>query len=63
MSALLKEETRVDVRPVNRFPAEVYNAHDDVTPEAVRVIRERADERLAGKKWKKIDGVGKRNVI
>ena len=63
MSALMKDETRLDTRPVHRFPPEVYNAHDDVTPEAVEQMRDRAKEQLTSKKWTKIDGVGKRAAI
>lgn len=63
MSALMKDESRFDARPVDRFPPEVFYAHDDVTPEAVQKMRESAKEHLAGKKWNKIDGVGKRKVI
>lgn len=39
---------------------EKYSEHDDVTPEAVRILNDRAAERLAGKKWRKIDGVSYR---
>lgn len=63
MSALTKDETRLESRPVHRFPPEVYLAHDDVTPEAVAKMRERAQQKLASKSWKKIDGVGKRAAI
>lgn len=62
MSAL-RDERRLEERAADRFPPEVYDAHDDVTPEAVKFMRERAKVHLAGKTWKKIDGVGQRKTI
>ena len=40
----------------NRFPPEVFEPHDDVTPEAVALLRERTKDDLAGRKWKHIGG-------
>jgi hypothetical protein len=60
MSALLKDDTRIEKSMMDRYPPEVFKAHDDVTPEAVKIMRDRADLKLANKKWKKIDGVGQR---
>lgn len=40
------------------FPAECFEYADDVTPEGVAKLRLRAEKKIAGKKWKLIEGFG-----
>lgn len=41
-----------------RFPAEAYDYADDVTPEAVQQIREKASKVIDAEEWEVVDGFG-----
>lgn len=59
MSAPMRRaESHIDARDANRFSPEVYEAHDDVTPEAVEFMRERAAEKVNSSEWEIVDGFG-----
>lgn len=60
MSALMKD---METQQSRTFAVEVFDAHDDVTADGVRQMRDLAHEALSGKKWKRIDGVGHRKIV
>ncbi|WP_375588894.1 hypothetical protein ABWH89_18105 [Hoeflea alexandrii] len=41
-----------------RFPPEAYEYSDDVTPNAVKTMREAANKSLAEDEWEIVDGFG-----
>ena len=41
-----------------RYPPEAYTYDDDVTPEAVAAMREKASKVLAADEWEVVDGFG-----
>lgn len=41
---------------IPEYPSEVYEDHDDVTPEGVAFMKERSKSKIEGRKWKHIDG-------
>lgn len=43
--------------PRRSFPEEVYLPHDDVTPEGIAFLRERAAPKLEGKNFKHVSGL------
>ncbi|MCJ7996102.1 hypothetical protein J5N58_16920 [Rhizobium cremeum] len=59
MSAPMRRaDSHFDDRDASRFPPEVYKSHDDVTPEAVDLMRKRAAEKIGSSDWELIDGFG-----
>lgn len=60
MSALMKD---IETKQPRTFAAEVYEAHEDVTAEGVKQMRDLAHQTLSNKKWKRIDGVGQRKIV
>lgn len=41
-----------------RFPPEAYTYDDDVTPQAVEVMRKKASKIIDSEKWEVVDGFG-----
>lgn len=47
-----------EIRFEDRFPPEVFAPCDDVTPEAVKFLRDKAEKSANVRKWKLVDGFG-----
>ena len=57
MSALMKKASGFASNDNgDKFPPEVFEPHDDVTREAVAILRERVKGKIEGRNWKRIDG-------
>ena len=59
MTTMKKTATEHHSSKDRKFPPEAYEYHDDVTPEAVERVREKAKAALGDGEWEVIDGFGR----
>ena len=58
VAPLGESESRPEAGDGKEFPPEVYLAQDDITPEAVALLRKKAAKKIEASQWDIVDGFG-----